>query len=356
MSRRDSGTSSAGSALGRLERAHLELEPVAEALHAAEHAHGVALAEAAVEELDVVPDARLDLPGRVDELEREVRASRTGAEPLLARHRVEALDDPVLGQLRDRHPGILGPGTDGKLARSGPAEAVSRPALRRGDGGAARRSGRPSVRRDHPGGARSGCWPAARGTSSGSSVPTTPRRPPARSPTGASAACSSARSGPPSGSLEEEYTGPDGSAGARRGLVARVRLKPYDDGVVLPHEGTFTAPKEARLRLLRATRVKPSPIFLLHHGGVARAGRASPTCSAELDGVVSRLWRIDDPARDRAHRSRRRGAAPDRRRPPPLRDGAALPRGGGERGDRPTSSPCSSAWPTKGSRSSPRTA
>ena len=85
------------------------------------------------------------------------------------------------------------------------------------------------------------------------------------------------------------------SAGARRGLAARVRLKPYDDGVVLPHEGTFTAPKEARLRLLEATRVKPSPIFLLHHGG-APAPDGEPDLIAELDGVVTRLWRIDDPA------------------------------------------------------------
>ena len=48
--------------------------------------------------------------------------------------------------------------------------------------------------------------------------------------------------------LEEEFTGPDEIERVRRGIVARVRLRPYGDGVVLPHEGTFTAPKEARLR------------------------------------------------------------------------------------------------------------
>ncbi len=95
--------------------------------------------------------------------------------------------------------------------------------------------------------------------------------------------------------LEEEFTGPDGVPRTRRGVAARVRLRPYGDGVVLPHEGTFSAPKEARLRLLRATRVKPSPIFLLHHGS-APAPAGEPDLSAELDGVVSRLWRIDEPA------------------------------------------------------------
>ena len=95
--------------------------------------------------------------------------------------------------------------------------------------------------------------------------------------------------------LEEEFTGPDGVRRTRRGIVARVRLRPYGDGVVLPHEGTFTAPKEARLRLLRAMRVKPSPIFLLHHG-TAPSPTGEPSLRAEFEGVTSRLWRIDDPA------------------------------------------------------------
>ena len=94
--------------------------------------------------------------------------------------------------------------------------------------------------------------------------------------------------------LEEEFTGPDDVRRKRRGIVARVRLSPYGDGVVLPHEGTFTAPKEARLRLLRATWLKPSPIFLLQHGS-AEAPAGEPDLAAELDGVANRLWRIDEP-------------------------------------------------------------
>jgi uncharacterized protein (DUF1015 family) len=94
--------------------------------------------------------------------------------------------------------------------------------------------------------------------------------------------------------LEEEFTGPDGVRRTRRGIVGRARLRPYGDGIVLPHEGTFSAPKEARLRLLRATRVKPSPIFLLHHGTAPRPV-GEPSLQAELEGVTSRLWRVDDP-------------------------------------------------------------
>ena len=56
----------------RLDRADVELEAVAIALDPPEHAHGVAFAEPAVEEVDVVPDSSLDPPAGVDELEREV--------------------------------------------------------------------------------------------------------------------------------------------------------------------------------------------------------------------------------------------------------------------------------------------
>jgi uncharacterized protein (DUF1015 family) len=95
--------------------------------------------------------------------------------------------------------------------------------------------------------------------------------------------------------LEEEYTGPDGVLRSRRGIVGRARLDRYGEGgAVLPHERTFSRPKEARLGLLRATRMKPSPIFMLHHGR-APAPAGDPALVAELDGVVSRLWRIDDP-------------------------------------------------------------
>ena len=94
---------------GGLDGAHLHLEPAAEALHAPEHADGVALLEAAVEQLDVVPDPCLDPAARVDELEREVRRAGPRPAALLARDGVDALDGAVLGELGDRgHAGSLG--------------------------------------------------------------------------------------------------------------------------------------------------------------------------------------------------------------------------------------------------------
>ena len=94
--------------------------------------------------------------------------------------------------------------------------------------------------------------------------------------------------------LEEEFEGSDGRPHTRRGIVARVRLRPYEDGVVLPHERTFPRQKDVRLRLLRATRTKLSPVFLLHDGD-APDSVGEPRLEAEHDGVRSRLWAVEEP-------------------------------------------------------------
>ncbi len=105
-----------------LERADLELEPVAEPLHPPEHVHRVALREPRVEQVDVRPDARLDPAARVDELEREVRSAPARAQPLLAGDGVDALDDPVRSQLGDRaHGASLGGGAAARLGAEWPS-------------------------------------------------------------------------------------------------------------------------------------------------------------------------------------------------------------------------------------------
>ena len=97
--------------------------------------------------------------------------------------------------------------------------------------------------------------------------------------------------------LEQEYVGPDGVARTRFGLVASLKVEPYETGTVLPHERTHAGPKEGRLRLLRATRVQLEPIFLLYDGP-APVGRADREPDLEVEGA--RLWRLDDPTIVRA--------------------------------------------------------
>jgi uncharacterized protein (DUF1015 family) len=50
----------------------------------------------------------------------------------------------------------------------------------------------------------------------------------------------------------------------RTGFIARVRLEEFSSGRIVPHERTFPAAKEDRLRLLTALQVNTSPIFALY--------------------------------------------------------------------------------------------
>ncbi|HEY7350345.1 MAG TPA: DUF1015 domain-containing protein [Ktedonobacterales bacterium] len=50
----------------------------------------------------------------------------------------------------------------------------------------------------------------------------------------------------------------------RTGVLARVRLEPWNAGVVLPHEHTMASPKGDRLKLLRACAANLSPIMALY--------------------------------------------------------------------------------------------
>jgi uncharacterized protein (DUF1015 family) len=90
--------------------------------------------------------------------------------------------------------------------------------------------------------------------------------------------------------LSQSYTGPDGVARVRNGLVVTLRLEPYENRVVLPHERTHAGPKEGRLRLLRATRTQLEPIFLLHDGDPVEIPQRGPDVAAGGD----RLWRVED--------------------------------------------------------------
>jgi uncharacterized protein (DUF1015 family) len=96
--------------------------------------------------------------------------------------------------------------------------------------------------------------------------------------------------------LEETFAGPDGAPRTRLSLVARLRVTPYGEGDVFPHERTFAGQKAARLELLRAVRAKLSPVLLMHAGGSPAEPEGEPDLEATLDGVTSRLWRVTDPA------------------------------------------------------------
>lgn len=95
----------------------------------------------------------------------------------------------------------------------------------------------------------------------------------------------------------------DGRTYSRRSVFARLRLEPWANGVVLPHEQTFGGPKEDRLRLLRAIHTNTSPVFLVYRDHsrqitplLERAASGSPDVDFTGDnGQRHTLRVIDDP-------------------------------------------------------------
>ncbi|MCE5255052.1 MAG: DUF1015 domain-containing protein [Actinomycetia bacterium] len=104
--------------------------------------------------------------------------------------------------------------------------------------------------------------------------------------------------------VEESFTGPDGRAGTRHGFLAVIRLYDFDEGVVFPHEYTLSGPKEDRYRLLTATAMSLSPVFLLYDLPTDEITAASKTALANRPpavtvtddrGTVTSLWPTEDP-------------------------------------------------------------
>lgn len=91
----------------------------------------------------------------------------------------------------------------------------------------------------------------------------------------------------------------------RSSLLARVRLEPWEAGVVLPHEKTLAKPKDDRLKLLRACAANLSPIMALYQdesGTLHQLFKALNEFSPEADftdEVGEEHWLL--PITDRAH-------------------------------------------------------
>jgi len=87
--------------------------------------------------------------------------------------------------------------------------------------------------------------------------------------------------------------------------VETVPFGPRAGGGILPHEETFSGPKEDRMALMNATTVQMSPIFGLHadERGSATSllcevmAKGAPTHTAKTDdGTFHEVWTITDPA------------------------------------------------------------
>ena len=102
----------------------------------------------------------------------------------------------------------------------------------------------------------------------------------------------------------QTFKTPDGEQKTRKGFLALIRLVNFEEGIVLPHEATLSAPKEDRLRLLRATKTNFCPIFSLYSDPELKVDRllepftkTPPRArTQDSDGIVNNFWPVYDEA------------------------------------------------------------
>jgi uncharacterized protein (DUF1015 family) len=102
-----------------------------------------------------------------------------------------------------------------------------------------------------------------------------------------------------------------GARHTRKGFVAAVKLSPFEDMVVLPHEKTHSGPKVDRLKMLKATMKNLEMGFMLYPDPDKRAlplldeaARGAPIIDVVDEyRVRNRLWRMDDGAKIRKLRA-----------------------------------------------------
>ncbi|MCX5668474.1 MAG: DUF1015 domain-containing protein [Candidatus Omnitrophica bacterium] len=93
----------------------------------------------------------------------------------------------------------------------------------------------------------------------------------------------------------------DGRKIDRIGFISLMELD-LEDKKVLPHEKTLKAPKEDRLRLMRAVKANLSPIFMLYEdakhkvNNILRAfsKKTKPFIDVTIDSVRHRVWALTD--------------------------------------------------------------
>lgn len=100
-----------------------------------------------------------------------------------------------------------------------------------------------------------------------------------------------------------EYNPGDGSGERIRwGFISLVKIEEEDSGVILPHEKTFSAHKDDRLKLLKACSTQLSQVFGLYDDNGSKIldvlrGYANnpPSVSFEFkDGTAHKMWEISD--------------------------------------------------------------
>ncbi len=95
----------------------------------------------------------------------------------------------------------------------------------------------------------------------------------------------------------------DGTQYLRKMYFAGLKLEPFGEGSIFPHERTFGGPKEDRLALTKATQANLSPIFGLYEDAqnevakrLEKALPSEPLATGNMSNVENTMWAVTDAA------------------------------------------------------------
>jgi len=100
----------------------------------------------------------------------------------------------------------------------------------------------------------------------------------------------------------------DGKQYSRTGLIAALRLYPYSENMVYPHERTYKAPKADRLNMLRTVQKDLEPVFTMYQDPEGQTihfmdevAQTKPQIEVtDALGVHHLLWKVSDPKKIRS--------------------------------------------------------
>ncbi len=101
---------------------------------------------------------------------------------------------------------------------------------------------------------------------------------------------------------QQEYRLKNGNAKIRTAFISLVKLEPFENGRIRPHEKTLSKPKQDRFNLLKASRAAFCQIFSLYSDPKNQINpilNSHTKAPAEIetkddDGVIHRIWKITD--------------------------------------------------------------
>ncbi|MCW2960062.1 MAG: hypothetical protein JWM90_449 [Thermoleophilia bacterium] len=104
--------------------------------------------------------------------------------------------------------------------------------------------------------------------------------------------------------VRQRFVGPDGVRRTRTAVCCEVQLHAFAEGIVLPHERTFDAPRIARTELMRATGANISPVFLAYHDPsrslvdlfASVTDEQPDVTGVDPDGTQTAVWYVTDVA------------------------------------------------------------